>query len=380
MVHVAHFICRLSTGGLENGLVNLVNRLPSDRFRHSVICLTHATGFSSRLVRSDVPIFELHEHHGMSLTAYLKLWRLLRRLQPDILHTRNIPTLEGALCAFAAGVPARIHGEHGRDVESVGRMPFKYRVWRTIIHPFVTAYTAVSDYGASSITEVTPSVPVTRIYNGVDTECFRPATLEKSRTHAPFQQDDIVIGTVTRLEPIKNPLLLVNAFALVLQLDPQLRIRLRLAIVGDGSLASALSESVRALGLQDITWLAGDRSDVPDLLRDMDIFVLSSRTEGLSNTILEAMATGLPVIATNVGGNSELVDSNSGILVPSDSPRQLANAILSYVNSPTVRARYGQTGRQHVERKFSLHVMVNEYAALYESTIHARRRASPFPL
>ena len=150
-----------------------------------------------------------------------------------------------------------------------------------------------------------------QIYNGVDALRFRPAEAAASAIEGcPFRDPGFwLVGTVGRMEPVKDPLNLVRAFIQALQLAPSKRERMRLLLVGDGALYSEARAMLAGAGIADLAWLPGERNDVPDILRGLDCFVLPSLGEGISNTILEAMATGLPVIATNVGGNGELVDA-----------------------------------------------------------------------
>ena len=141
---VAHIIYRLDVGGLENGLVNLINHIPAERFRHAIICLTGYSEFRRRIRRSDVPVFALNKPAGNSPLTHFKLWRLLKQLRPDIVHTRNLAALEGTLPAALAGVPVRIHGEHGRDVGDLDGSNRKYQLWRRLFKPFVHQYIALS--------------------------------------------------------------------------------------------------------------------------------------------------------------------------------------------------------------------------------------------
>ena len=140
---IAHLVFRFDIGGLENGVVNLVNGLPESEFRHIVIALTKATDFRRRIARADVSVHEIGKRPGKDPGAYLRLYRLLRELQPDIIHTRNLATLECALVASLAGVPIRIHGEHGWDVHDPDGKVWKYKMLRRLINPCIQQFAVV---------------------------------------------------------------------------------------------------------------------------------------------------------------------------------------------------------------------------------------------
>jgi glycosyltransferase involved in cell wall biosynthesis len=152
---------------------------------------------------------------------------------------------------------------------------------------------------------------------------------------------------------------------------PAARRRLRLVIVGDGALRAEIESLLAGAGIRDLAWLAGARDDVPELLRSLDLFVLPSRAEGISNTILEAMACGLPVVATAVGGNAELVvDGETGRLVPAGDPAALAAAIRAYLDDPGLLDAHGAAGRRRVEERFDLDAMVAAYLAVYDAVLN----------
>jgi hypothetical protein len=141
---IAHVVFRLDYGGLENGVVNLINGLPEGEFRHAVVALTEATGFRDRIRRADVSVHALGKHPGNDPAMLVRLFRLLRMLRPAIVHTRNLATLEGALLARIAGAPVRIHGEHGWDVHDPEGASRKYRTLRRLLNPAITRFVAVS--------------------------------------------------------------------------------------------------------------------------------------------------------------------------------------------------------------------------------------------
>ena len=372
VVHVLH---RFDIGGLENGVVNLLNRLPHDRYRHAVVALTEITDFRHRVLRDDVAFYALHKPPGHGVRVFPALYRLFRRLRPAIVHTRNLAALEAAFPAWLAGVRIRVHGEHGRDVGDLDGSNRRYRFVRRTYRPFVDRYVALSGDLERYLVDVigVPGERVVRIVNGVDTERFHPRSERAVPPGFPFSDRALcVIGTVGRLAHVKHQTLLAHAFVRVLERAPGLRQRLRLAVVGDGPLRGDVEAILAHAGVADLAWLPGARDDVPDVLRALDVFVLPSLAEGISNTILEAMASGLPVIATDVGGNAELVEhGRSGTLVPSDDTDALALAIEQYAK-PAVARAVGHAARRRAENVLGLEAMVARYEALYDELLVER--------
>jgi len=376
---IVHVIFHLAVGGLENGLVNLINRLPRERFRHAIICLTDFTDFRNRIQNPDVKVFVLHKRPGKDLRIYLELWKLFRQLKPDIVHTRNLATLEAQLPALLAGVPHRVHGEHGRDISDLDGASRKYQLMRRLFSPLVQRYIALS-YDLENYLQGRVGIPagkISHICNGVDTGKFKPAG-QKRKGILPegfSGPDNIVIGTVGRMESVKDQMNLANAFIRLVNDHPAGGEQLRLVMVGDGALRETALSLLEAAGLGDIAWLPGERDNVPELLAAMDVFVLPSLAEGISNTILEAMATGLPIVATNVGGNSELlIDGVYGLLVPRSDPDALAEAMRRYVDDPDLRREHGASARLRCVTEFSISGMVKHYQDLYEGLLPANRK------
>lgn len=367
---------RFDTGGLENGVVNLINRMPASAFRHVVVALTEVTDFRHRLQRADVECLALHKPPGQGAWIYPRMWRLLRRLRPAIVHTRNLSALEMQPAAWAARVPVRVHGEHGRDVGDLDGSSRRYQRVRRLYAPFVQRQVALSkdlqDYLVQRVGIA--SDRVVQIYNGVDADRFRPAGAgAPAAADMPFgEPGTFVVGTVGRMQAVKHQTLLARAFIRALELAPDLKPRLRLALVGDGPLRAACAALLEAAGVSALAWLPGERGGIPDVMRGLDAFVLPSLAEGVSNTILEAMASGLPVVATQVGGNAELVaDGQTGWVVLSDDVDALAQALLRLARDPGAAAAMGRAGREAVERRFSLQAMVDAYQRLYERELAA---------
>jgi sugar transferase (PEP-CTERM/EpsH1 system associated) len=382
---IAHVIYQLAIGGLENGLVNVINRIPEDQYRHAIICLTDYTDFRNRIKNPNVEVHVLHKRPGKDLGLYVKLWRLFRRLKPDVVHTRNLTTLESQLPALLAGVPHRIHGEHGRDMHDLDGTSMKYQLLRRLFRPLIHRYVALSLDLKRYLQEQigVPERKISNICNGVDTEKFTPASVQ-SKTVLPADfsgADKIIIGTVGRMETVKDQTTLVHAFVRLATEHPKGRASLRLIMVGDGALREPARSILEAADLAQSAWLPGEREDVPDLLRAIDVFVLPSLAEGISNTILEAMASGLPIVATDVGGNHELVDQGTtGFLVPRADPAALADAIRVYVDHPDLRCRHGTNARKRSEDEFSIDTMVQRYRDIYDELLNTRMELSPVNL
>ncbi len=380
---IVHVIHHLGVGGLENGLVNLINHIPSERYRHAIVCLKGYSDFRRRILRDDVEIVALNKREGNDFSLYIDLFRTLRRLQPDIVHTRNLSTIEGQVVAAIAGARVRVHGEHGRDMVDLHGKNRKYNLLRKVIRPLVTHFIAVSKDLENWLINTVGAAPprVNQIYNGVDSRRFYPRNgngFPAGRAEVctgvfpeGFIDDNtFVIGSVGRMAEVKNFPSLIQAFLMVLKEEPSARRRLRLLIIGEGSTRAKCIDMLREAGAETLGWLPGERADIPDLMRAMDVFVLPSLGEGISNTILEAMSTSLPVIATRVGGNAELVKEGvTGTLIPPDAPAALMAAILSYYRHPELVASHGAAAREKIQASFSMDAMTNGYLRVYDSVL-----------
>ncbi len=369
---VLHVVYRFDTGGLENGVVNLINNMPEDVYRHVILALTDVTDFRLRIVRRDVEFLSLNKTPGHALKLYPRLFSIFRRLRPDIVHTRNLAALEVVVPAWLAGIRVRVHGEHGRDVGDLDGSSRKFQWVRRLYSPFVSHYLALSrdlaDYLVSKV-KVSPS-KVTQVYNGVDLIRFSPREVAHFQPlpGCPFAASEFwIAGTVGRMQTVKDQLTLVRAFIRALEIAPALKPRLRLVLVGDGALRAQCQSLLDMAGVADLAWLPGERSDIPDVMRSLNCFVLPSLAEGISNTILEAMASGLPVLATDVGGNADLVVHGiTGHIVPAADVEAMAQGLAHLASEPELARRMGLAGRLRVLEKFSLQAMVATYQDLYD--------------
>ncbi|MDF1582284.1 MAG: TIGR03088 family PEP-CTERM/XrtA system glycosyltransferase [Methyloprofundus sp.] len=369
---IAHVIFRLGIGGLENGLINLINNMPTDQYRHMIICLKGSTEFRERLKRKDVQIIDLQKKDGQDWRSFIRLYRILKQHKVDIIHTRNLAAIEYQVPAFLAGVKLRVHSEHGWDTFDPEGNNKKYQCLRRLLSPLIKVFIPLSLHLQDYLVEKVkiPKSKIKRICNGVDIKKFYPTTVRSDLFDCPlpFDEKNVYIGTVGRMHGVKDQITLVTAFILLVQAHQELIGQVYLILIGDGPLRQEAMALLAKHQLLQTAWLPGEREDIADIMRSLDIFVLPSQAEGISNTILEAMATGLPVIATAVGGNSELVmPSETGLLVPPSDPEAMSEAMLSLLIDKDKRQKLSENSYQRVLDHFSIQAMVTKYTEVYDS-------------
>lgn len=362
-VHICHVVLSLEPGGLENGVVNVVNGLRPEVFRSSVCCLQRSGEFAARL-RPDIPLSVMGLRPGNDPVMPLRLARLLRSARVDIVHTRNAePFFYGFLAARIARVPVVVHSEHGRTFPE---QRLRAMLQRLFLRGVDGAFAVSEQLRADLVREL--GIDGSRmevLYNGVDTSSFRPLEVRAAEAGAA---DPLRIGSVGRLVAVKNYGLLLNAFARL----PQPACRL--VLIGEGPERAALERLAGELGIRDRVDFAGHRDDVPQLLRTLDVFVLPSLSEGMSNTLLEAMATGIPAVASDVGGNREIIESErSGLLFRSQDVDGAAAQLLRLLGSLELRRALGSAGAARVRGTFSIEAMLSRYEELYRRLWRQKR-------
>ena len=377
-VVVAQIVLGLQIGGLERVVVNLVRGLDAARFRPVVVCLEEGGPFVADIESAGIPVLILGKRPGRDWEAVRRLAQFFKQESVQIVHTHNpTPHFHGIAAAMLAGVPIRVHTKHGRNYPDDKRKVFINHV----LSWFTDVIVPVSDdAGAVSllIEKVNPN-KVKRIWNGVDIELYKPVGSQESRVQCQPPQAlainprSLTIGTVARLSSEKDQTTMLAAFRLVVNQIPEAR----LVFVGDGPCMAELQNETKRLNLERRVDFLGARNDVPALLHCMDVFTLSSITEGISMTILEAMACGVPIVASDVGGNREIVQPpQCGLIVPVRDPQALATAYLELLRDPVQREQMSQTARKRVSEYFDLIVMVKEYHHLYEELLQAKSLAT----
>tara|TARA_B100000446_G_scaffold140269_1_gene132806 strand:- start:421 stop:1611 length:1191 start_codon:yes stop_codon:yes gene_type:complete len=377
---IVHLVFSLNTGGLENGLVNLINRSSTNEFRHMVICLTSSGSFSRRITQNNVEVVELQKPEGHSLSTFMSLRQLIKQCQPSIVHSRNLAALEFQMATLGLVGIKRVHGEHGRDINDPQGKNWKHNLLRRISRLWIDRYIAVSrelELWLCDCIGVDPSI-IVRQANGVDCEVFSEKSVSNEAMLSSLAKSleidgCYVIGTVGRLAAIKDQRVLISAFAKVVKMQGGESEGLCLVIVGDGPMRRELEDHANTLGISSAVRFCGDRDDVPNLLNLMDIFVLPSIAEGVSNTLLEAMATALPVIVTAVGGAPDIiVDGENGFLVEVGDSETIAKTLITCVADQDGAKEIGFNGRRTVERYYSWQVAIESYSGVYRELMGNR--------
>jgi sugar transferase (PEP-CTERM/EpsH1 system associated) len=358
-LRVMHVLFRLQAGGTEYGVIKLVNGANRSRIANSILSTTPADDVK-KLLRPDVRLHECRRRAGNDPSLVLQLYRIFRRERPHIVHTHAWGTLcEGVLAARLARIPIVVHGEHG----TLQLKSYQARVQR-LVWQRVDRVLSVSSRLAERMSAHTgfPLDRITVIRNGVDLTRFHPVGRAAARLTLGLPVEGLIIGTAGRLVPVKDQASLLDAFA---RLKAE-GIGFTGVIAGEGPLRAELEARARANGLSDCVRFLGHRPDVERVFAALDVFVLSSRSEGLSNTILEAMASRLPIVATRVGGADELVDDGAtGLLVAPESPDALSVALGRLVGDAALREAMGAAGRRRALGRFTLDRMVRTYEHLY---------------
>lgn len=361
-LNLVHLVSTLNIGGLERVVYDLVRGANSERLDVRVICLGEIGALRAMFEEIGIPVESLDVLGTGTLRSVSALTRRLRKLKPDVLHTHNpTPHLVGVLAARLSGVPVVVHTKHGHNYPNIKKKVLANRIasWLTDCIVPVSAHAA----DVARDIEKVPRRKIEMIWNGIDLDQY-PYT-ERS----PQQGRCRAIHVARLIYPTKDQNTLLRAVRIVADAEPAFQID----IVGDGPHREPLESLCDELRLRPHVKFLGFRNDVHKLLSDADFFVLSSVEEGLSLTLLEAMASGLPIVATRVGGNPEVVlDGETGLIVPAGSPDEMAEAMLAFVRNPSIAAGMGRAGRRRVEEHFDIRRVAARYEHLYESLSMAR--------
>jgi glycosyltransferase involved in cell wall biosynthesis len=363
LIRVAQVIWSLGLGGAEQVVIRLAASLDRRRFDPFVCCLDQPGLFAPRAEAAGVEVVALGKRGPLDVRAAWRLARLLRSRRVDVVHTHLWgASLWGRIAAVGARVPVIVTTEHNVDS---WKKTHHFALDRALA-PATTHLVAVSQ----QVREFYEARGVGRgrwrvVYNGVDTSAAPHRERGAAFQELGLGKADPVVGLVGRLVPAKAPEVFLRALALAAARVPGLRG----LVVGDGPLRSKVEAEARRLGLGARVVFAGLRQDVPELLPGLDALVFSSLREGLSMAMLEAMAAGVPVVATDVGGTPELIAHGvTGLLVPPGRPESLADALVGLLEDAAGGERIRREARRCVEERFSLEKMTAAHEALYGDT------------
>lgn len=378
-IRIMHVVDTLGKGGLENGLVNLIAGLDPSRFQHIVYTVRGLGANAERLPGDRVRIMCLNKKDTDSRIQIAALARGIREIRPDIVHSRNWAAVEAVIAGRWVRSCALVHSEHGLEADATLKQPWRRICFRRLAFELADRVLTVSyqlrDLHARQTGFSADAITV--IHNGVDSARFFADSAARSvvRGELGLADDEICIGSVGNLFPVKDHMTLLQAVSIVAETGR----KWRLLVVGEGPELPKLREFVDAHAAlrSRVSWL-GASNRVPELLRAMDIYVLPSMNEGISNSLLEAMATSLPVAVTATGGNPEVVvDGESGLLFGVGDARQLAELLLLLGSREDLRRQLGQQALRRVREDFSIASMVRKYEQLYEGLATQPRTSAP---
>ncbi len=384
-VHILHIVDNLGKGGLENGIVNLITRLHPDRFRHTVCAIRRLGANADRLPRDRVNVLCLEREGKRSFIQITSFLRLIGDVRPHIVHSRNWPAIESVLAARWDRTCGIVHSEHGLDWNSMLQEPWRRTRLRRLAFEFADQVLCVSHDLKNRHARRTgfDASRMSVIHNGVDTQRFSQQATSRMALRAEHDvaPGDFCIGCVGNLTPVKDHMTLFHALDAFENVASANGARnWRLLMIGDGPERARLEEFVQTHNWSNRVSFLGLRNDIPELLNAFDLYVLPSLSEGICNSLLEAMATGLPVLATATGGNPEvIVDGISGRLFPAGDVSRLAEQLLLLHSRPDLRLQLGREALKRVDREFSVVSMVQQYEQVYitvaTKSAQAKRRA-----
>jgi len=356
-IKVLHVIESLGVGGMENGVVNIVNSIGED-FPSTIYCSKSLGALAAKVLKKDAVFYQICDEK-----IYKISWQLLKyciKNKPDIIHTHSWGTLISGYLVCKILRIKLIHGEHGT-------VYFNSRK-NTSVQKYILSRTSMNLFVSQSLCNLfTKTLNLSQrmhvIHNGVDINRFKKIHVNVE-DYLPGCSDSLIIGTVGRLMPVKNHLWLINA------LSGMLSDKIKLVIIGDGELSKEINDFIKLKKLENHVVMYGESSTPELLMNCFDVFVLPSISEGLSNTILEAMSCELPIVAADVGGNSELVsDHKNGFLYESNNEKHFIDSIVSLTTDENKRQCFSKKSKVIVDSKFSLQIMLDNYKKVYTEAI-----------
>lgn len=368
-IRVLEILATLKRAGAERMAVSLACRLDAKRFETGVVSLYDPFdgGLEPELHAAEIAVWHLGKHKGLDLRMIPRLRRVIREFEPSVIHTHSYVLRYSIPACVGMRVAAMVHTVHNlasKETDTTGGLLHRLVFGRQV------AAVAVGEEVRRSYRELYGAEPEATIRNGIDTAAFRrPNAREQWRSGHGFKNSDLLVVSVGRLDPQKNPLGMIDAFAMAFGSEE----RGQLLLVGDGSLREACQQRAKELGVAGRVHLLGVQTETADILAAADLFALASDWEGAPLAVMEAMAAGLPVAATAVGGVPELVaDGETGLLSAPGDARALSSSLARLASEADLRQAMGSAAAARAQT-FGVDSMVSQYAALFERLTGERR-------
>ena len=358
------FIIDALSSGAGRVLHDLVKNLDKKRFEAVIVSIYRGGGLVEDFEKLKARMINLNKGEGVGLNTILRIRKIILKEKPDIVHAHNVDAYEyGILAASLAGVKNIVHTAHGKSIKRGKIRRIRENIFHKFVSLFLDHYAVVSkDLGRYAAKNwCLNKRKIKTIYNGIDYGKYKKIKVSKGfLCKLGVDKKDLLIGIIAGLRPVKNHPMLIKAMEIVEAEIPNAK----LLVIGDGPEKKRLKNLVSELGLRNVLFL-GNRTDIDKLLNCLDVNVLCSFSECLSVTLLEAMACEVPCVATDVGGNNELIDDGTGFLVLSKNPELLAEKITALLRDEKLRLEIGKKAREKVVKKFGIDKKVKEYENIY---------------
>lgn len=369
LVNLMQVVFTLEVGGLENLVVNLLGKLDRKKYNLSLCTLSTKGPLEDDINEMGLPVYRLQKREGIDCPLYLRLARLLRDKNIGIIHTHNpAPWFYAVIAGKLAGVKVSVHTEHSHLFFEQKKMMLAEKLLSRLTDVVISDSQKVTRFLIDK--QGVDAKKIVTIFNGIDLGMFQTKIdVEEKKRELGIREGSLVIGNVARLEPVKNHQYLLDVFRHVTEQLPQAV----LVIAGGGSQLKDLKRKVLEWGIVDKVYFLGTRGDIPELIKTFDVFALTSKSEGMPLSLLEAMACGKAVVATDVGGNPEVVvDGVTGFLLPLNDTHRLSEALISLLKNAELSKKMGMAGYKRAKELFSLETMVKRYEDVYDGWIKKR--------
>lgn len=358
----------LNYGGLQRLVVDISKGLDKSKYEVAVCVLREGGPLEEELLKEDIRIIKLpHSNNSVDHLSFWKLYKIFKEEKPDIIHTHNTqPFIEGGIAALLAGIPVKIHTDHGRQFPDKRRYMYAERIFSHFTNQIIAVSESLKD-DISRYEGIRPD-KIMVIPNGIDGGKYN-IKIDKNKKRRELDIDNkynIILGFVGRLSPEKGLIYLVKAMEAIVKEFPNVL----LLIVGEGVLLEELKRESIALGIERNIRFLGPRSDINEILGILDIFVLPSLREGLPLVLLEAAVASLPIIATDVGGNNQVVKHGiNGLLVKHGDAAPICDALRQLILNDKMRQGFGRKSYNLFINNFTIEKMISEYENIYQSCL-----------